>query len=520
MNNALALLAILFMWVGIIIGIIKAIRTKNKGSLRLINVSMVTIYAALIMVFCFFMIFTAAQKTNYVGSLLAMAVVSIITLNGAWYFWRYQRINVQKKLDWRGSFLKVLLLWAFLIFTAIPIYLFLFLFFLYLFVLGLYASISQIAHAFFGKDLHLRVPWQKSMLHNVERKPAKFTWPEPNNIPLFSSIALRDRFHHWKTLSSVRPLDEDAVKSAGDAGEKAVLDTLNKHRSLRGSHLYANKRIPNVRQCEFLPGKRVEIDLILLTHRHVHVIEVKNWSGSLMPCQGNENAWVRHRRYDDEPMQVANVVVVNAIKAENLKEYLRNNGIHVSVEQIRNHVFFTNNRLEVDNRIANIPEIVTVESLGHFSMGAGMKTLDKIILQLARLILEQEEADLVGQGLCEAFPESLLTSLVSAFDKLASWDRIVLHGGRELTGDFLWADAWGSRCRPEDLQRGEYYQFRWRRNRYLTLLTTLLAMPLGMIELHKQSVAADPEGKIYFHAAGQPKPTLFPLVQVDMLEKG
>jgi Nuclease-related domain. len=515
-NNAVegALLFIggVLMWVGIIM----AIRTGNKRSLRLINVSMVTIYFALAMVFVFVMFLIAPKKTNDIGSLLTMAVVSIFTLNGVWYFWRYQRINVQKRFDWRGSFLKVLLLWAILIFSIIPVYLF----FLYLFALGLYAPIRQIAHTFFGKDLRLRVPWQKSMLHNVERKPAKFTWPEPNNIPLLSSIALRDRFHHWKTLSSVRPLDEDAVKSAGDAGEKAVLDTLNKHRSLRGSHLYANKRIPNVRQCELLPGKRVEIDLILLTHRHVHVIEVKNWSGSLMPCQGNENAWVRHRRYDDEPMQVANVVVVNAIKAENLKEYLRNNGIQVAAEQIRNHVFFTNNRLEVDNRIANMPEIVTVESLGHFSMGAGMKTLDKIILQLARLILEQEEADVVGQGLCEAFPESLLNSLISAFDKLASWDRIVLHGGRELTGDFLWADAWGSRCRPEDLQRGEYYQFRWRRNRYLTLVTTLLAMPLGMIELHKQSVAADPEGKIYFHAAGQPKPTLFPLAQVDMLEKG
>ncbi|MBE7563892.1 NERD domain-containing protein [Acidithiobacillus sp. HP-6] len=491
-------------------------KIKNNGSMRLINVSMVTACVAFLLVSQALIVFMTGQKRIDFGSLLAIAVMVIIILNGAWYFWRYQRISVQKKIDWRGSILKVLLLWIFLILTEIPLFIFL----LYLFILGVYAAVRQVGKTFFGKEINLWMPGNKSMLHNVERQPARFVWPEQNNIPVLSTISLHDRFSHWKILSSVRPLDEDAVKSAGDAGEKAVLDTLNKHRSLRGSHLYANKRIPNVRQCELLPGKRVEIDLILLTQRHVHVIEVKNWSGSLMTCQGNKNAWVRHRRSDVEPMQVPNVVVVNAIKAENLKEYLFKNGIQIAAEQIRNHVFFTNNRLEVDDNIANMPEIVTVESLGHFSMGAGMKTLDKIILQLARLILEQEEADVVGQGLCEAFPEALLNSLVSTFDTLASWDRIKLHGGRELTGDFLWADAWGSRCRKEDLQRGEYYQIRWRRNRYFSLMTTLMALPLGTIDMHKQSVMADPDGQIYFHAAGQQKPTLFPLVQLDMLEKG
>jgi len=42
---------------------------------------------------------------------------------------------------------------------------------------------------------------------------------------------------------------------------------------------------------------------------------------------------------------------------------------------------------------------------------------------------------------------------------------------------------------------------------------------LGMIELHN-NLWRPTRRKNYFHAAGQPKPTLFPLAQVDMLEKG
>ncbi|MBU2751248.1 hypothetical protein HER14_09945 [Acidithiobacillus thiooxidans] len=62
MNNAvegaLLFLGGVLMWVGIIM----AIRTGNKRPLRLINVSMVTIYFALAMVFVFVMFWMAPKK--------------------------------------------------------------------------------------------------------------------------------------------------------------------------------------------------------------------------------------------------------------------------------------------------------------------------------------------------------------------------------------------------------------------------------------------------------------------------
>lgn len=266
-----------------------------------------------------------------------------------------------------------------------------------------------------------------------------------------------------------------------------------------------------------MPGKRAEIDLILLTPRHLHIIEVKNWSGQLESNINDPDEWIRQRRYDPEYKPCYNVVAVNALKVTSLKDYLGKQGIPVAGAHLRNYVFFTNANLSLDRSIAQMPEIVTVDAVSRFSAKVGMRTLDKIILQLARVVLEREQADQIGQGLCEAFPMPIYTALEKALDNLPSWDRLLLHGGREVTGDFHWAEAWGSRCLPESLQRGHYYQINWQHNKYIALMYTLFGWSLGDVN---NKVRADPNGRVQFHAAGQRKPEIFPLVQVTKIEKG
>lgn len=491
----------------------------RKKTYKLINFNVVTgIWMLFLSVYLVLHGINFLAQIGQIGDHLLTAFklfLAALSLVGIYHFRKYHMDDVQGLVPWSVDGFWFVLCWIVLILISpilfLPIQ-------IYFILSGMYVSAEWTMQRFFHRHLPYTKLWKSNTLRTVACTPATHIWPSPEKVPARSTLSLSERFAQWQALSQVEPIAEDAVKIAGEEGERAVLNTLQKHRSLKGSYLYVNKRIPNTqRVAALLPGKRAEIDLILLTPSHIHVIEVKNWSGRLEPDVNNPDAWVRQLRRDPEPKPYANVVAVNALKVLSLKNYLGQQGIPVAETQLRNYVFFTNTNLSLAKTIAQMPEIVTVDAVSRFSAKVGMRTLDKIILQLARVVLEREHADQIGHGLCEAFPEPLHTALEKALDNLPTWDRLVLHGGREVTGDFHWAEAWGSRCLPESLQRGHYYQIAWQYNKYLALIYTLFGWSLGKIN---DKVQADPNGQLQFHAAGQPKPEIFPLAQITRIEKG
>ncbi|CDQ12091.1 membrane protein of unknown function [Acidithiobacillus ferrivorans] len=376
---------------------------------------------------------------------------------------------------------------------------------------------------FFGAQRVLSKLWRAMALsggntrvRGARIRPAEIEWPLVSTIPFHD---LRGRIRHWLTLIKTTPIHEDAIKKAGEEGERKVLALMDGHRGLRDAHLYAGRRIPRTKDHPLIPSRRSEIDLIILTPKAIHVIEVKNWSGELWQDKEDPHQWLRRRRNRDA-QGIRSVVEVNQAKAWSLGNYLESRGVAVGAEHIRSHIFFTNPNLKMDMDIKEMPDVVTVHHISGFLAGLGTKTLDRIILRMAKLVLDQESADMVQQGLAGAMPQSIYDQMLKEFDQLHTWDRLHLHGGAVETGDLLWVKSHGHSIKSGDLQPGEQIRIQWQRGRILSLLKAVTGKHLGHIITAKQKVAVDMEGQVFFHFAGQPEPAIVPVTSVDIIERG
>lgn len=484
---------------------------------RLVNVNILTaVWAALVCVYALSSVMYTASGTANHSHVMGISEIGIavLTLLGVIRFRRIHMATIQKYMRFSVSGFWFFVLWAFILVALVVTSPLIQLYFL---VSGALMILSVVMRFIMRADMPALRLWNTGRVRDIISERATYVWPRAN-VDTVRNMDISERVARWRVLTSVKPLGADAVKAAGDDGERAVLEALQKHRSLKGAYLYSNKRIPNIHVGHaLLPGKRAEIDLILLTHRHVHVIEIKNWSGQLDSDTRNPLKWVRIKRRHSEPDVCNNVVATNALKLHSLKDYLGKQGVLVSESQMCNYVFFTNQNLILSDTLKRLPEIVTVDSIRSFSSNAGMKTLDKIVIQLAKIVLDKEHADHIGQGLCGVIPDQMHTALDKALDALPTWDKLTLHGGRELAGDLRWMDAWGSRSESNVMQRGHYYRIDWHRNKYVSLLRTLIGWPLGRVN---HNAIPDPMGTVCFHVAGQERPSVFPLVQVDLIEKG
>lgn len=347
-------------------------------------------------------------------------------------------------------------------------------------------------------------------------RPAQIDWPSVTTIPLFD---LRARIRHWLILVKTKPIQEDAIKKAGEEGERRVLALMDGHRGLKDAHLYAGRRVPKTKSHPLIPSRRSEIDLIILTPKAIHVIEVKNWSGELWQDREDPHQWVRRRRNRDA-QGIRSVVEVNQAKSWSLGNYLESRGVAVRHEHIRSHVFFTNSNLQMDRAIEEMPDVVSVHHISGFLDGLGTKTLDRIILRMAKLVLDQESADMVQQGLAGAMPQSIYDQILKEFDRLHTWDRLHFYGGAVETGDLLWVKSHGHSLRSDELQPGEQIRIQWQRGRILSLLKAVMGKHLGHIITAKQKVSVDMDGQVFFHFAGQPEPVTIPVTSVDLIERG
>ena len=353
-------------------------------------------------------------------------------------------------------------------------------------------------------------------LRGARIRPAQIDWPSVTTIPLFD---LRARIRHWLMLVKTKPVQEDVIKKAGEEGERRVLALMDGHRGLKEAHLYAGRRVPKTKDHPLIPSRRSEIDLIILTPKSVHVIEVKNWSGEIWQDEDNPHQWIRRRRNRDA-QGIHSVVEVNEAKAWSLCNFLESRGVAVGPGCIRSHIFFTNPNLKMDRAIEETPEVVTVHHIGGFLAGLETKTLDRIILRMAKLILDQESADMVQQGLAGSMPQSIYDQILKEFDQLHTWDRLHFHGGAVETGDLLWVKSHGHSLKSDDLQPGEQIRIQWQRGRILSLLKAVTGKHLGHIITAKQKVAVDMDGQVFFHFAGQPEPAIVPVTSVDIIERG
>ena len=85
-----------------------------------------------------------------------------------------------------------------------------------------------------------------------------------------------ERLSRWRQLTKVQYREEDPEVLAGRDTEKYVAHLVDTHMNYKDAHSFVGKRVPST-----MLKRRFEIDLIVLTRKKFHFLEVKNWSGQL-----------------------------------------------------------------------------------------------------------------------------------------------------------------------------------------------------------------------------------------------
>jgi len=125
----------------------------------------------------------------------------------------------------------------------------------------------------------------------------------------------RDRLHVWREISKVaREAELDEIQAGRDA-EKSLKTLFDKKFIFSKFAIFSGKRVPYF---EGKTRKRYETDLILLSHKQLSVIEVKNWSGELNDLG---NTWKQTRR-SGQTLYHENFKKKNADKLDKVIAYL------------------------------------------------------------------------------------------------------------------------------------------------------------------------------------------------------
>ena len=326
--------------------------------------------------------------------------------------------------------------------------------------------------------------------------------------------SLSERLRDWRAVRAVRPAADDPGAAGGRQAEQFLHTLVSTHLNFGSATLHPNKRVPAGR-------RKREIDLLIVTPHRVHVIEVKNWSGSLRVVGGR---WVQTNRSGRE-IDHPDLAADHADKNTALIEYLRTHGVHfgpASAGYLSNKVIFMNPRLAVpDAAIANHPDVLLPHRLNAYlnaerRAGLGERLLGSVV----RWCLDSESAAAVVGG-PPPIPDATLAAIRTAIDALPTWDALRYFGGRTETGDLLHVTAEGVVI-PRNQIGGRFgCRVRWTRNRAWGLAKAVtgvgrigwLHLPSGWRPITASDVAL-------FHRAGEPAPAQLPLVALDGITLG
>ncbi len=325
-----------------------------------------------------------------------------------------------------------------------------------------------------------------------------------------------DRLREWREVASWAPTAEDPEVLGGRRAEHFLSTLVQSHLNFEGASLYPNKRVP-------AGHRRREIDLVVVTARRVHVVEVKNWSGSLRVVG---RLWVQTNRNNRE-IEHPDLVADHQDKNLALIEYLRREGVLLDPEArakyLSSKVIFMNPRLVVHDRaISEHPDVLLPHRLDSYlgqqrRPGFGEKILGSVV----QWCLESESADVVMDGYFGSLTPDKVAAVRAAVDRLAAWDSLQYYGSRVEVGDLVRVSIGGSVVPREQIGGRRFCPVRWTRHKTWGLLKVLTgAGRLGRLHLPTGARPLSPRDFVFFHRPGEPAPTRIPLVGLEGITLG
>ncbi len=331
------------------------------------------------------------------------------------------------------------------------------------------------------------------------------------------SNSLWSRLQAWRKLGKARPRNEDPEDVGGRQAERFLDALVGSHFHFKDADLYPNKRVPAGR-------RRREIDLIVVTPTRIHVIEVKNWSGTLAR-EGDR--WVQTNR-SGRRIEHPDLVADNRDKNLALVDYLNAKGAGLDPRQagtyLANKVVFMNPRLTIATpAIRENPDVLEYARLQSYLKAQKRSTFGQAVLaSVAEWCLGAEGSGAFIEGRLGRLPPEKVRAITEAVDELATWDSLGFLGTKVLNGDLLALRVGGEEYRGDDLGRRTTIRVRWTRNRWLGLFKALTGLgKLGKVDLPgRRGLALDPADTVLFHAVGDPQPSSLPLIEIDRIVLG
>ncbi|BBP46085.1 hypothetical protein THMIRHAS_14580 [Thiosulfatimonas sediminis] len=324
----------------------------------------------------------------------------------------------------------------------------------------------------------------------------------------------RDKLKQWRELIRVKPQFENPEVLAGRQAEDFLAQIVESNLKHKGAYCFVGKRVPNNEK-----ACRSEIDLIVLTKKQLHVIEVKNWSGLLSSHNGD---WIQHKS-DGQQLRFDNLTAHNSSKLRALVDYLHSYGAAIEPRFISQKVVFINPRLQIAPQIAQDPNVIPRSRLDKYLKSQkGASFSERMLHSVIESCTSSEAGSIILDGLFKAMQRKQLKLAVQALGELRSWDLIGLHGGKILQGDARKLYIGSHIIDPEPLERESFITLKWRRQKVSALLKSyLLNMALGKTKIGKQRYVLNPiEDNLKFHKAGQAEISRIPLKEIEWIKRG
>jgi Nuclease-related domain len=246
----------------------------------------------------------------------------------------------------------------------------------------------------------------------------------------------RDHFEVWHQIrkTNLSPIAEDGGILAGRAAEDKLREMVNENYSFQGCHSFAAKRLPDPRH-----NRRREIDLIVVTAKRLYVIECKNWGGTLT-ISVDRDRWIQ-RNSMGKTIEHEDVLSLNTLKMKLLVEYLHDRGIRIEPDRVCQKLIFMNKSLKISSRlIASDPDVITPDRLEEYlgKENNRLKPHEQLFSSVIGLLLDEELKGKVLDGLeIDRIGGQNHNLIIEEIGKLATWDKIWLHGTKILTGDII-----------------------------------------------------------------------------------
>lgn len=323
-----------------------------------------------------------------------------------------------------------------------------------------------------------------------------------------------DRLKVWRQLTKVQPVYEEAQVLAGRVAEDFLHQLVRSNLKYKEAYCFIGKRIPSVKD-----KRRYEVDLIVLTKKQLHVIEVKNWSGELFIRNGG---WVQ-RKKNGEEVEHQDLAQYNARKMQALTKYLEVNGVNIPAGFIRQTVLFMHPGLRMSSEIASHPAVIPRAMLdAYLKSQRGSSMAERMLHSVVEACLSMENSKVVLDGLFSALHSKQLKAAIAALSELHTWDRLCLYGGKVEQGDMIALTVNGQFIDLKAMPAGESIDVKWVRGKLWSLVWALITKwPMGTVKYRGQRLIPNTDSdSIHFHRVGYPTPEKISLVRVSWLRRG